>query len=89
MAPWRIGFTGMADAAKLRAGLGEVVKRLRLRDGLSQEDLAFRGGLHPTFISEIENGHKDLRLSSICKVADGLGISVLELIALAERTKLR
>ncbi|MGH2973890.1 MAG: helix-turn-helix domain-containing protein [Solirubrobacterales bacterium] len=79
----------MADAARLQAGLGEAIKRLRHREVLSQEDLAFRAGLHPTFISEIENGHKDLRLSSLCKVADGLGVSVLELIGLAERSDLR
>jgi XRE family transcriptional regulator, regulator of sulfur utilization len=73
----------------LQGRLGEAIKRRRLKDGLSQEDLAAKADLHPTFLSELENGHKDLRLSSICKVADGLGVSVLELIGLAERTELR
>lgn len=79
----------MEAAADLQYRLGEAIKDRRRREGLSQEDLAFRSDLHTTFLSEIENGHKDLRLSSIRKVAEGLGISVLELIALAERTKLR
>lgn len=77
----------MTDAATLQARLGEAIKQRRRRDGLSQEDLAFRGDLHTTFLSEVENGHKDLRLSTLCKVANGLGISVLELVGLAERTK--
>lgn len=79
----------MAEAGKLQAGLGEAVRHLRKRDGLTQEDLAFKSDLHTTFISEVEHGLKDVRLSSICKLAAGLGVSVLELIALAERTELR
>ncbi len=77
------------DAAKLQAGLGEAVYRLRKRDGLTQEDLAFRSDLHSTFVSEVEHGRKDVRLSTLCKLAGGLGIPVLELVAVAERTALR
>ena len=79
----------MADAGDLQGRLGEAIKRRRLKDGLSQEALAAKAGLHTTFLSELENGHKDLRLSTLCKVANGLGVSVLELIGLAERTELR
>jgi transcriptional regulator with XRE-family HTH domain len=79
----------MADAGDLQARLGAAIKQRRLRDDLSQEALASRADLHTTFLSEIENGHKDLRLSSLCKVANGLGVSVLELIGLAERIDLR
>lgn len=79
----------MAEAGDLQRRLGEAIKQRRDRDDLSQEDLAARADLHPTFLSELENGHKDLRLSTLCKVADGLGVSVLELIGLAERAELR
>lgn len=84
-----IGFTGMAEAGELQRQLGEAIRRRRLKDGLSQEELASRAALHTTFLSELENGHKDLRLSTLCKVADGLGVSVLELVGLGERTELR
>jgi XRE family transcriptional regulator, regulator of sulfur utilization len=76
----------MGEAGDLQRRLGEAIKQRRDRDGLSQEALAAKADLHTTFLSELENGRKDLRLSTLCKVASGLGISVLELIGLAERT---
>lgn len=77
------------DAAKLQRGLGEAVRSLRRREPLTQEELADRSGLHPTFVSEVEGGRRDVRLSTLCKLSAGLDVPVLELIALAERAALR
>jgi XRE family transcriptional regulator, regulator of sulfur utilization len=77
------------DAADLQRGLGEAVRSLRKREDLSQEELAHRSDLHTTFISEVERGLRDVRLSTLCKLSGGLDIPVLELIALAERSALR
>lgn len=77
------------DAAKLQRGLGEAVRSLRKRERLTQEDLADRSDLHATFVSEVERGTRDVRLSTLCKLATGLDVPVLELVALAERAALR
>jgi transcriptional regulator with XRE-family HTH domain len=78
----------MPDAAKPQAALGEAIRRMRRREGLTQEELAFRAGVHPTWISRLESGRSDPRWSSVRSVARGLGTSLIELTAMAERIKL-
>ena len=54
--------------------VGEVVKKERLRAGLSQEQLAEKTGTKKSFISRIENGYSDVRLSTLYKIFEhGLG----------------
>ena len=57
---------------------------------LSQEELAERSNLHWTHISGIERGQYDLKLTTLCRVAQGLGLSLSDLfggIARAGRPK--
>lgn len=68
-----------------KTGLGRAVREIREREKLTQEELAFRAGLHPTWISAIERGRRDPRWSTIQQIADGLGTSVVEITALAKR----
>jgi transcriptional regulator with XRE-family HTH domain len=53
--------------------------------GLSQERLAKGIGMQRTRLSEIEMGHRDPRLSTLRKIAGGLGISVDDLLLMEER----
>lgn len=55
------------------------MKRRRL--GVTQEDLARFSGLHRTEVQKLEAGQRDLRLSTIVKLARGLGIDPGELVA--------
>ena len=43
-----------AESVKLRQTFGEVLRELRGRRGLSQEDLGFDSGYHRTYISLLE-----------------------------------
>ncbi len=54
--------------------LGANVERLRLASGLTQEELAGACDLHPTEIGRIERGERDLRLSTVMRVARGLDV---------------
>jgi transcriptional regulator with XRE-family HTH domain len=54
--------------------LGANVKRERKRLGLSQEGLGQLCDLNMTEISRIEGAKRDPRLTTIVKVAKGLGI---------------
>jgi transcriptional regulator with XRE-family HTH domain len=69
-------------------GLAAAIRQIRHREGLTQEELAANAGLHFTFISRIERGERDPSWSSVQSVARGLSVSVLELVALAERIEL-
>lgn len=84
----RVGFTGMPNVPLSKLALGEAVRYTREREGMTQEDLAAEADVHPTWISDVETGKKDLRWSSLGKIAAGLDVTVLELVALAGRTEL-
>ena len=50
------------------------VRRYRARLGLSQEAVAFRAGLHRTYISAVERGKRSISLDNIQKIADALEV---------------
>lgn len=50
------------------------VRMYRIRLGLSQEAVAFRTGLHRTYISAVECGKRSISLDNIQKIADALEI---------------
>ena len=59
---------------------GSRVRKIRVNQGLSQEQLADRAGLHRTYIGMVERAEKNLSLNSIEKIAKALGVSVSELM---------
>ena len=58
---------------------GEKVRATRLEQGLSQEDLADKAGVHRTYIGMIERAEKNITLENIKKIAVALGIRVKDL----------
>lgn len=67
--------------------LGQVVKRHRLAKKLSQESLAEKADVHPTYISLLENGHRAPGVDVAERIAKALGTKLSLLIAEAERAK--
>ncbi len=61
---------------------GNKVRSERLKKNLSQEAFADIVGVHRTYIGMIERAEKNITLLNIKKLADGLGISVSELMKL-------
>lgn len=53
---------------------------MRNRLGISQEELAFRCGVHRTYIGSIERGEKSPTLNTIEKIAAGLDTDIKTLI---------
>lgn len=53
--------------------IGEQLKTERLRQGLTQEELAKKIGTKKSFISRVENGHVDIQLSTLSRLFNGLG----------------
>ena len=60
--------------------VGERARSRRKELGLSQMALADQIGLHFTFVSSVERGERNLSLSSLLRLAEGLGINPAELV---------
>ncbi|MFC1972626.1 helix-turn-helix domain-containing protein [Chloroflexota bacterium] len=58
-----------------RNRFGDRVRELRLAKSLSQEELAFRAGIHRNYLGGIERGERNPCLNNIISIADVLGIS--------------
>ncbi|HWD92081.1 MAG TPA: response regulator [Verrucomicrobiae bacterium] len=59
----------------VRKQFGLAIKTWRGRSGLSQEELAWRAGLHRTYVADIERGARNPSLQSIQKLAAALRLS--------------
>lgn len=59
---------------------GRRITELRLKQGLSQENLAFQSGINRTYMGEIERGEKSPTIVTIAKIAKGLGISIKQVM---------
>ena len=55
---------------------GERIRKRRNQAGLTQEQLAEKAGMHPTYIGQLERGEKNATLESAAKIAIGLGITM-------------
>ena len=60
--------------------LGENLRKLRLKKGLSQGDLSKSLGVDRAYISNIENGRMNPTLSTLEKISVALEISSSELL---------
>jgi transcriptional regulator with XRE-family HTH domain len=60
--------------------VGRNIKRLRKAQGITQEELAHRAGLHPVELARAERGNRDMRISTIAKIARGLKVPAAELV---------
>lgn len=67
---------------KVLIDFGKRVRRERLKQQLSQEELAEKANLHRTYIGMIERAEKNITLENIEKIAKGLGFSLAELMNL-------
>lgn len=60
--------------SKISTEIGRRLRNYRTQQKLSQEELAERCGLHPTYIGQVERGEKNATIESISKIASGLTI---------------
>src|SRR4051812_21714336 len=65
--------------------LGVRMKDLRRERGLTLEELAEYSGVSRAMISKVERGEKNPTLVVAAKVAEGLGVTLSELLGVEER----
>ena len=78
----------------LLIALGKRVHDLRAAKGWSQEEFAHHGGLHRTYIGQIERGEKNISFGNLVKLSRALDVPLADLVGnledrgAAERAKL-
>jgi transcriptional regulator with XRE-family HTH domain len=70
---------------ELAKRFGELVRRLRAERGYSQEDFAFRVGLHQTYVSSIERGERNVTIGTAARVAEALDTTLTSMFAQVDR----
>jgi transcriptional regulator with XRE-family HTH domain len=56
--------------------LGREIKKVRIDKGWKQKDLRVATGLSQKYLSEIETGRVDPRISIVKRIATALGVSI-------------
>jgi transcriptional regulator with XRE-family HTH domain len=67
----------MADILTI---LGENVRTERVRQGLSQEELADKASFHRTYIGMIERAERNITLRNLERLAEALDVSITYII---------
>lgn len=65
--------------------LGMRMRKLRLRQGWTQDEFADLSGLHRAQVGAFENGRMNITLASLHLVAQTLGIRIIDLFKGVER----
>ncbi len=67
--------------ASFRERLARNLRFFRGQQGLSQENLADRAGIHRTHIGQLELGRRSVTLDTLVSLAQALGVDEFELLA--------
>jgi len=67
--------------------LGAAVKAARVEKGLTQAEFAKKSGLHPSYLSGVENGQRNPSLTALSQIALALRLKLSELVARAEQQR--
>jgi transcriptional regulator with XRE-family HTH domain len=59
----------------IREKIGQRIRELRIERQLSQEALAFNAGVDRTYMSDLENGRRNVSVEILERVVVALGIS--------------
>ena len=59
--------------------LGNRIRELRQKTGLSQEKFALKIEMDRTYFASVEAGRRNIAIHNIKKIADGLGVTLSKL----------
>ena len=60
---------------------GQRVRKERIKQGLSQEELATKAGVHRTYIGMIERAEKNITLENIEKLCKALNLRLKDIFS--------
>ena len=61
---------------KILIRLGKQLKIIRKEKGLTQEQLAEKVGIHPTYVGKLEGGKSNLSTLLLFKISRALGVKL-------------
>jgi transcriptional regulator with XRE-family HTH domain len=64
----------------MRKLVGRNIKRIRQRNGLTQEQFAEMSGFSQQYISGLERGHRNPTIVTLYELATALGVSHVDLV---------
>jgi len=64
----------------IKKQVGRNVKKIRQERAWSQEELAFRSGLHRTYVSGVERGTRNPTVAVLQQLAEALEVSAGKLL---------
>ena len=64
----------------IRKAFGLKVRMLRFELGITQEELAEKADLHPTYVGSVERGERNIALENIVSLAKALNCSAKDLM---------
>lgn len=62
----------------IKEKVGQRIKELRTKLGLSQEEFAFRCELDRTYITSLERGKRNISLTNLEKIANAFNMTLSE-----------
>lgn len=77
------------DYDAFKGTFGKVVRANRIKHDQSQEALAYRAGLSPSYLGGLERGTRNASLTSLLRVSRALEMPLSRLIAEAEELAAR
>lgn len=77
----------MKKMKQIKIKFGKRVRFLRTAAGFTQEELAEKSDLHPTYIGQVERGERNLSLACIEKISKGLGVDIKELFVFSKEDR--
>ncbi len=60
--------------------IGQSVRYLRQKEGISQEELAFRANLNLNSISTLERGLNNVKIKTLYSIANALNVQIDEIL---------
>lgn len=78
----------MPEHPKPQAALGQAIRQIREREGLTQEEVASRAGYHLTWVNRLEAGTQNTGWITVKRIADALGVTMVEMASVVERIEL-
>ena len=74
-----VSFSGVPSSAKHRRILGENIRLIRRRVGISQEKLAEKAELNSAYVSDVERGEENISMDALVRIAKSLNATVNDL----------
>lgn len=68
------GMPNLDDPRAASAQFGQRIKEVRAEHGVAKATLARGAGIHPTAVRRFERGEREPRLTTIRRIARGLGV---------------